>query len=119
MNIEFVGRHVALDDRIRKQAEERIGKLAKLLGEPVEVHVTLESEKFRQTAEVRVRPRRGELLAREEGTDLGTVLNLAVDKIDGQVRRRRERAVNRRRRAASRNAASRTAGAAAAGGVEN
>jgi putative sigma-54 modulation protein len=118
MNIEFVGRHVALDDRIRKQAEEKIGRIAKLLREPVEVHVTLESEKFRQMAEVRVRQRRGELLAREEATDLGEALNLAVDKIDGQARRRRERNANRRRRAA-RNAAPRAAGAVAAGGAES
>ena len=118
MNIEFVGRHVALDDRIRKQAEEKIGRLAKLLGEPVEVHVKLESEKFRHSAEVRVKKRRGELLAREEATDMGEALNLALDKIDGQARRSRERAVNRRRRAA-RSATPRAAGAAAAGGAES
>ena len=117
MNIEFVGRHVALDDRIRKQAVEKIGKLAKLLKEPVEVHVTLESEKFRQSAEVRVRQRRGELLAREEAADLGEALTAAVDKIDGQARRRRERSANRRRRAAR--AAAPRAGKAAAGGSES
>lgn len=100
MNIEFVGRHVALDDRIRSHAAERVGRLAKLLGEPVDVHITLEVEKHRQIAEVRARLRRGELLAREEAPDLLEAINLALEKIDGQARRTRDRRVSRRRRPA-------------------
>jgi putative sigma-54 modulation protein len=100
MHIEFVGRHVALDDEVRSHAEEKLARLSKLFGEPAEVHVTLESEKHRQIAELRVRLRRGELLAREEAPDLIGAINLAVEKLDGQARRTRERRVNSKRRSA-------------------
>jgi ribosomal subunit interface protein len=116
MHIEFVGRQVALDEVVRAHAEEKIGRLAKLLGEPADVHVTLESEKHRQIAELRVRLRRGELLAREEAPDLMEAINLAVEKIDGQARRTRERRVNSKRRTA-RAAARKVEGTRAAAGA--
>jgi ribosomal subunit interface protein len=83
----------------------------------VEVHVTLESEKYRQIAEVRIRQRRSELLAREVAPDLLEALNLALDKVEGQARRTRERKVSRKRRPA-RAAAARSV-AAAGGGAES
>ncbi len=116
MNIEYVGRHVAVDDRIRELTEEKIDRLAKFLGEPVDVHVVLESEKFRQIAEVRVTQKRSELLAREEGTDLLEALRTALDTIDAQARRTREKTVDRRRRVAR--AATPSSAGAAAGGAE-
>ena len=100
MNIEYVGRHVTLDSSIRELAEEKVGKLAKFLGEPVDVHVTLSSEKHRQIAEVRITQRRGEFIAREEGAVLLDVLQVAFDKIDGQARRASDRRVDKRRRPA-------------------
>lgn len=98
MHIEFVGRHVILNDQIREHAQEKLGRIAKLLGEPVEIHVTLENEKYRQIAEVRVKQRRGELLAREEAPELLTAVNVAVEKIESQARRNRERRSSSRRR---------------------
>ena len=99
MNIEYVGRHVTVDASLRELTEEKIAKLSRFLGEPVDVHVTLGIEKSRQIAEVRVVQRRGELLAREEGGDLLEALRQALDKIDGQARRANERRADRRRRA--------------------
>ena len=100
MNIEFVGRHLVLDPRLREAAEEKIEKLSKFLGEPVDVHVTLENEKHRQIVEVRVKQRGGELMAREVAPEHLEALNLALDKVDGQARRARARQVDRRRRPA-------------------
>jgi putative sigma-54 modulation protein len=119
MHIEFVGRNVVLDEGTRSHAQEKIGRLAKLLGEPADVHVTLENEKHRQIAELRVRLRRGELLAREEAADLLEAINLAVEKIDGQARRTRERRVSRRRRTARAVARGAETARAAAGGAES
>ena len=41
MNIDFVGRHVDLDERIRGHAEQKLGKVARFLFEPIDVRVTL------------------------------------------------------------------------------
>jgi putative sigma-54 modulation protein len=99
MNIEFVGRHVQLDERIRSQAEAKLARVAKFLREPIEVHVTLETEKFRQIAELTVTHRHGRLHTREEQHDLLDALAVAVETLEKQALRTRKRAVDRRRRA--------------------
>lgn len=99
MNIEYVGRHVGLDDRIRSRTEEKLARVAKFLAEPIEVHVALDSEKHRQIAEIRIKHRRGSLHAREENNDLLDAIDLAGDHLERQAKRARKRAVDRRRRA--------------------
>ena len=98
MNIEYVGRHVQLDERIRSHAAEKLSKVSKFLKEPIEVHVTLETEKNRQIAELRVAHRHGTLLARAEDHDLIEALGLAIEALEEQARRGRKRAVDKRRR---------------------
>jgi putative sigma-54 modulation protein len=98
MNIEFVGRHIELDDRIRRRAEEKLGRVVKFLREPIDVHVTLEAEKHRQIAELRVSDRHGQFLSREENHDLLEAIEIAVDNVEKQARRARARTVDRRRR---------------------
>jgi putative sigma-54 modulation protein len=99
MNIEFVGRHVVLDDRIRKRAEEKLGRVVKFLREPIDVHVTLETEKFRQIAELRIVDRNGQFHSREENHDLLEAIEIAVDNVEKQAKKARGRTVDKRRRA--------------------
>jgi putative sigma-54 modulation protein len=99
MNIEFVGRHVELSDRIRAYAEERLAKAGRFLVEPVEVQVTLDNEKHRKVAELHVSHRHGALHAREENHDLFEAVQIAAEAIEKQARRGRKRSVDRRRRA--------------------
>jgi putative sigma-54 modulation protein len=98
MNIEFVGRHVELDDRIRRHAEEKLGRVVKFLREPIDVHVIVEVEKNRRIAELRVSDRHGRFLSREENHDLAEAIEIAVDNVEKQARRARARTVDRRRR---------------------
>jgi len=100
MNIEFVGRHVAVEERHRKVAAEKLGKLAKFLAPPIDVQVELEAEKRRVTADLHLRHRHGELHAREESHDLAEALTLAIAALEKQAQRSRKRAVDRRRRSA-------------------
>jgi len=99
MNIEFVGRHVQVDERIRSHAQEKLAKVARFLKEPIEVHVTLDAEKSRQIAELRIAHRHGSLHSREENHDLLEAVGLAIDAVEEQARRTRKRAVDKRRRA--------------------
>jgi putative sigma-54 modulation protein len=99
MNIEYVGRHVELNDRIRDFAEEKLAKVMKFLDEPVEIHLALEREKHRHLADLHVSHRFGVLKAREEHDDLFDALNLAVDKMEKQARRERKKFLDKRRRA--------------------
>ncbi|MBP1641345.1 MAG: raiA [Acidobacteria bacterium] len=99
MNIEYVGRHVTLDDRIRAHAEQKLGRILKFLAEPVEVHVSLDAEKHRQIAEIRLSHRHGSVRAREENADVLEAIDLAVEHLERQARRSRKKSVDRRRRA--------------------
>ncbi len=99
MNIEFVARHVDLNDGLRGYAEEKLAKVLKFLREPVEIHLTLESENRRQIAELRIAHRHGQFHAREEDHDLREALGTAVEAIEKQARRARKRSLDRRRRA--------------------
>lgn len=99
MNIEYTGRNYHVDDRVRAYAEDKLGKLDKFLQEPVEIRVTLETEKHRQIADVHVHHRLGVLQATEENDDMYDAINLAVDKVEKQARRSTRKMIDKRRRA--------------------
>ncbi|MGH9465302.1 MAG: ribosome hibernation-promoting factor, HPF/YfiA family [Thermoanaerobaculia bacterium] len=98
MNVEYVGRHVRLNQEIREFAERKLRKVIKFLEEPVEVRITLEEEKHREIVEVHIAHRFGVLQAREQTDALLDALNLAVDKLETQARRARKKFMDRRRR---------------------
>lgn len=99
MNIEYTGRNYQIDDRLRVYTEDKLGKLDKFLQEPVEIRVTLETEKRRQIAEIHVHHRLGVLQATEETEDMYDAINLAVDKVEKQARRSTRKMIDKRRRA--------------------
>jgi putative sigma-54 modulation protein len=99
MKIEYFARNYAIDDQVRRYAEEKLGKLGKFLEEPVEARVTFESEKHHFVAEVQVSHRFGSLVARETANQMLDAVNLAVDKVATQAERTRKKHKDRRRRA--------------------
>ena len=99
MNIEYVGRNYPIDEPVRGFAEDKLRKVEKFLEEPVEVRVTLESEKHRQIAELHIAHRHGVLQATEENDDMYDAINLVVDKVEKQARRSKKKAIDKRRRA--------------------
>lgn len=99
MNIEYVGRHFELNDEIRRYAENKLSKVTKFLDEPVETRIILTQEKHRQIADVHVAHRHGVLQAEEETEEMLDAINAAIDKIEKQARRGRQKFYDRRRRA--------------------
>ncbi len=99
MKIEFTGRHYRVGDRARKFTKRKLGKLAKFLDEPVEVHVILETEKRRQIAEFHVSHRHGVLQATEEAEHMRESIKAGIGKIEKQARRSRKKFKDQRRRA--------------------
>jgi putative sigma-54 modulation protein len=94
-----VGRNHQVDERVRGFVEEKLRKVTKFLEEPVEVRVTLESEKHRHISELHIAHRHGVLQATEQNDDMFDAINLAVDKMEKQARRSKKKAIDRRRRA--------------------
>lgn len=100
MNIEFVGRNFDIDDEVRSYTEKKLAKkVGKLITEPIEARVILETEKHRNIADLHVSHKNGVFQATEETSDMYDALNMAIEKLEKQVRRSKKKAVDRRRRA--------------------
>ncbi|HEX4955590.1 MAG TPA: ribosome-associated translation inhibitor RaiA [Thermoanaerobaculia bacterium] len=99
MNIDYVGRHYQPDDKIRGYTEDKLQKVLKFLDEPIEVRITFGSEKHRHIAELHVAHRHGVLQAAEQHDHMTDAVNLAVDKLEKQARRSKNKAIDKRRRA--------------------
>jgi putative sigma-54 modulation protein len=95
MKIEFTGRQVEVPTELRKLAERKLSKLARLLPGITRAHVVFALDRHRQVVEVSVHSRHLDLQAREASRDSGASLAAAVDKLTRQVQRevgrRRER----------------------------
>lgn len=98
MNIEYVARHFRLDDDIREYGDKKLKKALKYLEEPIDIRVIVEEHGHRKLAEIHAAHRFGSLQATEETDDLRDAINLAVDKIEKQARRSRQKAKGRKRR---------------------
>ena len=98
MNIDFVGRHLQVEEKTRILAAEKLERLKRFLPEPIDAHVVLEAGKFRHSAEIKVRCGTGEFLASEEAVDLHDALMLATEKVEEQAKRARKREVDHPRR---------------------
>lgn len=98
MNIEFVGRHLQVEDRSRALTAEKLERLGKFLAEPIDAHIVLEATKSRHTAEIQIRCAGREYLSKEEAVELHDAIALAADKVVEQAKRARKREVDEPRR---------------------
>lgn len=102
MQIEFVGRHVAIGPVMQREIVQRLTPARRFLFEPVDVRVVLEAgagEKRRFATEVHVTHRLGALHTRAESPDLGDSVAEATAAVVEQARRGRQKLIDSRRRA--------------------
>lgn len=103
MLIQITARHVEVPAKLKSYIESRVEKLDKFLDGITDVHVTLSSEKYRQIAELNVHGRGNVYLsATEASEDLKSSVNQAIDKIEGQAKKRRAKKIDKKRRRPSR-----------------
>jgi putative sigma-54 modulation protein len=91
MHLDITGRHIEITPALRKFAEDKLMKLDRLLEGPVEVHVVLEIEKHRHTAEVQVKSRTAFLSGKQETGDLYASINEVADKLERQALKHKEK----------------------------
>lgn len=97
MKIDLTGRHIEITPELREHVEAKLAKLDKMLDEPAEAHVVLFVEKHRHVAEVRLSSRSEVFTAQEETGDLYISVQECVDKLETQVRRLKDKRIDRRR----------------------
>ena len=92
MLVTVTFRHIEATDALRRYADAKVRRVSeKYFRRPVEGHVVLAVNKRRHGAEITVTADRATLHAKEETADLYSAIDLAVDKLERQAKKRKAR----------------------------
>ena len=97
MHVLLTARHCELDPEDRLFTEQRLEKLARIVRDIQEAHVIVTAEKYRHTAEITLKVRGHDLVGREQANGARTAVDRAIDRIEQQVRRLKDKRLDRRR----------------------
>src|SRR4029453_6361952 len=96
MRLQVKGRNLEVSEQIRKYAEDKLGKLDRLVSDPTRVGGGLLAQKNPPITDNHVAEAHGwtkgpVLRARESSTDIKASIDHLVDKLERQVKRYREK----------------------------
>ncbi|KIG13557.1 Ribosomal subunit interface protein [Enhygromyxa salina] len=92
MQTQFVFRHMDSSDALRNYAEERLTKIKRYFSDPLKVSCTFTVEKINHIAQFDVTLRNGlQLLASETTENMYSSIDMALAKMERQVRRYKDR----------------------------
>ena len=92
MKLTVTGRNIEITDGIRNHLNDKIDKTIADLGEAADVHVALSVEKHRHFAEVTVKTKNFTLHSQDETENLYTSMDKALEKMEKQIRKNKEKA---------------------------
>jgi len=101
MQVAVTFRHMKTHEGVKAYVKEKVEKLQKYIESPREVHVVLAVEKFRHIAEITVVGNGGTFNSQGRDNDLHAAIDQMVDKMERQVRERREKVRQKRVNASS------------------
>ncbi len=91
MKITVTFRNSEGEDWQKEYAEERLEKLNRYIDNPVDAHVILSVEKFRNTAEINLMANGLNINSKEEEKDMHSAIDNAIEKIERQLKKRKEK----------------------------
>jgi len=91
MKISVTFRNTEGEEWFKNYVEEKLGKLKKYIDRPVEVRVVLSVEKFRNVAEINLMDNGMNVNTREEAKEMALAIDEAVEKIERQLKKHREK----------------------------
>ena len=97
MQVRITGRNIQLTEAMKNYVNKKIKRLEKYLEEPISIQVILNVEKFRHIAEVNISSKTGNFYGSEESHDIYASIDMVMDKLEEQVRRRKEKMQQRPR----------------------
>ncbi len=86
MRVNFTFRNIDSSDGIRSYATEKVARLQKFLRSPLDAEVTVSVERHLHCVDLSVTADGHRFAAHEESEDMYASIDLAMDKIDRQVR---------------------------------
>jgi ribosomal subunit interface protein len=96
MRISVVGRNFDVNDAVHRYLEERLAKIRRHFDRIMDVSVVLNTEKHRHRAEININVNNVNMRGEEETQDMYTSIDQAVDKIDRQIRRYKDKLNSRK-----------------------
>lgn len=100
MNVEITGRHVAITPAIRTYIMARLRKFSRMLGDDASMHVVIDVEKQRHTAEILVKTRLLDLTCKGETGDMYASILRAIEKLERQALKQKTRKIETKRQRA-------------------
>lgn len=98
MKVHISGRGVAVSPALRRRVETKVIKVDRFLPKISETRVVLALERYRHMAEVTLQAKGAVLRAEAEANDFHAAVDLAVENLERQARRRKEKIRARKRR---------------------
>ena len=91
MTIEFTGRRTTVTPKLKAQAEAGMERISRVTRRCTKAHVILTEDKYRHIAEILVKCSGDELVARCESTAMEVALHHALQTVEQQAVRHKQR----------------------------
>ncbi len=91
MQISVTFRQLEPSEALKSYVSDRLKKFKRYLEGPLEAHVVLGLEKFRNLADITIYSNGRVIKGREENSDMYAAIDLVMDKIDMQLKKHRDR----------------------------
>ena len=91
MQVSVTFRNTGSESWFKDYVTERLSKIQKYIDKPVEAHVVLSVEKFRNVAEVNIMAKGINLVGKEEAKDMQLAIDSVIDKIERQIKKHKEK----------------------------
>ena len=85
MSVEYTGRQYEATPAVRKQIDQGLAKLQKILGTAFKTNVILAAEKHRHIAEITITVRTHPIVGIAEASDMSSAVGEALDRIERQA----------------------------------
>ena len=99
MQIQVTARHCEIGPDVRAFAQQRLEKLTRYDDGIHEVRLIVSQERKLHTAEITLRTHQADVVITESHADARAAIELATDRLEDRVRRRKEKRVSAPRRA--------------------
>ncbi len=87
MNIEITARHFDLTPELKEHVEKEVTALTRYFENIISSEVILDVEKYRQSAEVKVKVYNQTLTGKGESDDMYASIEKSIDKVKGQLKK--------------------------------
>lgn len=101
MRIRVTARHLDLEPQLKAYVEEKLNHLSRFFDRVDEAHVVFSAEGHRRIADVTVHASRAIVSSEQEADDARAAFDRALEKVQRQIRRHKERVRDRKRGAAT------------------